>query len=71
MNCRREFFYSSEALGWEIAMVVFMTITDLSRQMLATKGNLTGKGEPLLFSCGLAVPVLIGHCFFLRLQSYV
>lgn len=67
----REFYYCSDAKRWEIAMAIFMTIADLSRISLGSKGNVTGNGGTFLWSCALAVPVLVGHGFFLRLQSYV
>jgi len=68
---RRNFYYSAEAFGWEFTMVIFMGVTDMSRQTLATNSNMTGKVIPMFWACGLSVPVLIGYCFYLRLQSYV
>ena len=68
---RNEFHYASSAFEWEVAMAVFMTIIDITRQELGTQGNKTGQGVPLLWSCGLTVPVILGYCFYLRLQSYV
>ena len=52
-------------------MLIFMTLIELTRQELGTRGNKTGQIIPMLWSLGLTVPVMVAYCYFLRLQSYV
>ncbi len=46
-------------------------MTDLIRLELGSRGNKTSECIVLIWSCCLAVPTIVGLCFFLRLQSYV
>lgn len=52
-------------------MVIFLFGINLVRCELTTRGNKTNQMIPLLWSYILTVPVVVGLCFFLRLQSYV
>ena len=52
-------------------MLIFMTLIELTRQELGTRGNKTGQIIPMLWSLGLTIPVMVAYCYFLRLQSYV
>jgi uncharacterized protein YacL len=68
---RNKFIYVNGAYGWEIIMAIFVAVLDLTRNELATIGNKTAKVDLILWSIGLSIPLIIGYCFFLCLQSYV
>ena len=71
IHVRYVFHYVNGAFGWEIVIAIFTSIIDFTRQELATHGNKMGNVNLLLWSIGLSVPIVVGQCFFLRLQSYV
>mmetsp|Transcript_2970 Transcript_2970/g.3499 ORF Transcript_2970/g.3499 Transcript_2970/m.3499 type:complete len:143 (+) Transcript_2970:275-703(+) len=65
------YYYSASALGWEITIMVLMLTLEATRFQLASRGNKTEKFLPLAWSAGLAIPSLVGYCFFVELQTYI
>ena len=71
LRARYTYYYSASALGWEITIMVLMLTLEATRFQLASRGNKTEKFLPLAWSAGLAIPSLVGYCFFVDLQTYM
>jgi len=58
-------------MEWEVVIMILLILLNGFRLSLATRGNKTEELSPLVWSMGLIVPALVGHVFFLCLQTYV
>ncbi|GMH91775.1 hypothetical protein TL16_g12150 [Triparma laevis f. inornata] len=65
------FHFPYAAFEWELAMLLLMAFIENSRLMLASRGNKTEQIPPLIWSIALSIPMIVGFCFFLTLQTYV
>mmetsp|Transcript_43498 Transcript_43498/g.85152 ORF Transcript_43498/g.85152 Transcript_43498/m.85152 type:complete len:162 (-) Transcript_43498:51-536(-) len=63
--------YPRDIFNWEVSTFVFLVIIDISRLLLASKGNKTQHRTALIISCALCGPVITGNVFFLELQTYI
>lgn len=51
--------------------MICIVMIDFIRMEVATRGNKVGEWKVVLLSIFLALPIMIGFVFFVRLQSYV
>ena len=65
------FYYPADILAWEISMLVMLALMEVVRLFLASKGNKTESMRPMLWAILLALPIVTGYVWFLRLQTYV
>jgi transmembrane protein 216 len=65
------FPYPTSLVGAEGTTLAFLAVIDAGRLALGHKGNLTQARLPLLLFLLLCAPVILGHVFFLRFQTYV
>jgi hypothetical protein len=63
--------YPSSLIGWEVCVMVFLIIVDVSRLSLGEGGNKTRQVWPLGTFLLLSVPVAIGCAFLFAWQTYV
>jgi len=63
--------YPTNIFGWEISALVFLSIVDMSRLALGSKGNKTQDITLMVIFLILTVPSLLGSIFFLKWQTYI
>jgi transmembrane protein 17 len=66
-----KFVYPSYAYGLDISSLVFFAIGEQARLLLASQGNKKEELPTLVWSLGLAFPILIGLIYFVQLQTFV
>lgn len=66
-----KFPFPRSILGWECSALIFLFAIDVSRLVLASKGNKTRQRSPLAVSLVLSLPVILGNVFFLEWQTYI
>lgn len=66
-----KFTYPAYAYGLDISSLVFFALGEQARLMLASQGNKKEELPTLLWSLGLAFPILIGIVYFVELQTFV
>mmetsp|Transcript_3683 Transcript_3683/g.5414 ORF Transcript_3683/g.5414 Transcript_3683/m.5414 type:complete len:149 (+) Transcript_3683:115-561(+) len=66
-----KYYYSTGTLIWEFVMIFLIALIDTARVFFASKGNKTEQLAPLVWSIAMSIPLLVGHSYFLRLQTYV
>jgi len=63
--------YSHSSRALDSIVVVFWALSDISRIILAKKGNKCEDSYPLLINLALAIPVIMGHVFFILWQTII
>lgn len=68
---RYYYFFQSSAFAWELIFSILLYLIDVIRLELATRGNKLEQIRPLVYSGILCIPMFVGYCFFLELQTFI
>lgn len=63
--------FQKAARNWEIVILVFWLIIELTRLQACGAGNKTEEPGPMLWSLLLFIPVIFAHIYFLKWQIFI